>query len=255
MASALTLLLYILVSVFLVSITSMIGIFTFLFKSKDIEKIGLYFVSFAVGALFGDVFIHLMPEAFRSGVNALIGVYIVAGILFSFIVEKFIHWRHCHLSESTHHHHSSFVYMNLLGDVVHNFIDGLIIAGSYFVNVAVGVATTIAVFVHEIPHEVGNFGVLIHGGFSRGKALLFNFLTALFAIAGALLGFFMARTETLFAFLVPFAAGNLIYIAGTDLIPQLHGDTCEENELRKSAWQLVAMLVGVGLMLAMLLLE
>jgi len=212
-------------------------------------------VSFSVGALFGDVFIHLMPEAFESGINAYIGISIIAGIVFSFIVEKFIHWRHCHLPESTHHHHKPFVSMNIMGDAVHNFVDGLVIAGSYFVSIPVGIATTIAVFVHEIPHELGNYGVLIHGGMTRFKAILVNVMTALASIAGAIIGIIIVSTETVGTFLIPFAAGNLIYIAGTDLIPQLHGETCEENTVSKSIWQLVAMLLGIGIMLAMLLLE
>ncbi len=233
----------------------MIGIFTFLFNNKQLEKVGLLMVSFSVGALFGDVFIHLMPEAFKNGVNARIGIFIIAGIVFSFIVEKFIHWRHCHLPESNHHHHKPFVSMNIMGDAVHNFIDGLVIAGSYFVSIPVGIATTIAVFVHEIPHELGNYGVLIHGGMTRFKALLVNVLTAFVALLGAIIGILIARTETLSVFLIPFAAGNLIYIAGTDLIPQLHGETCEPGHVQKSIWQLIAMLLGVGIMLVMLLLE
>ena len=250
-----TLIGYSIISVLIVSITSMVGLFTFFFNNKQLEKIGLLMVSFSVGALFGDVFIHLMPEAFKNGVNAQIGVYIIAGILFSFIVEKFIHWRHCHVPESRHHHHKPFVSMNIMGDAVHNFIDGLVIAGSYAVSIPVGIATTIAVFVHEIPHEFGNYGVLIHGGMTRVKAILVNVMTACVSVIGAIIGIILVRTETIGIFLIPFAAGNLIYIAGTDLIPQLHGATCEENKVSKSVLQFVAMLIGVGLMFAMLLLE
>jgi zinc and cadmium transporter len=246
---------YILLSVIAVSITSLIGIFTFLMHTKNLNKILLYLVSFSIGALFGDVFIHLLPEAFADATNTtLIGLYVLAGILFSFSIEKFIHWRHCHTPENKHHHHS-FAYMSLVGDSVHNFIDGLIIAGAYFVSIPVGIATTVAVILHEIPQEIGDFGILLHGGFSKGKALFFNFLTALTAIAGAILGILLSRTESLVLFLIPFAAGNLIYIAGTDLIPQLHEDSCDTKMLHKGASQILIIMLGILVMMSMLLLE
>jgi zinc and cadmium transporter len=246
---------YILVSVILVSITSLIGIFTFLLHNKKLDNILLYLVSFSVGALFGDVFIHLLPEAFEGTNNStLIGIYVLTGILFSFAVEKFIHWRHCHTPEDRHHHHA-FAYMSLVGDSVHNFIDGLIIAGAYFVSIPVGIATTIAVILHEIPQEIGDFGILIHGGFSKGKALFFNFITALTAVVGAIIGIILSSTESLMIFLIPFAAGNLIYIAGSDLIPQLHNNTCEEKTIRKSTSQIMIMILGILIMMCMLLLE
>jgi zinc and cadmium transporter len=252
---------YIIVSVIAVSAVSLVGIFTFLFNNKKIDNILLYLVSFSVGAMFGDVFIHLLPNAFDGTSNhTLIGIYVLTGILFSFAVEKFIHWRHCHTPESKHHHHS-FAYVSLVGDSVHNFIDGLIIAGAYFVSIPVGIATTIAVILHEIPQEIGDFGILLHGGFSRGKALFFNFITALTAVIGAIIGIIMSNTESLMIFLIPFAAGNLIYIAGSDLIPQLHDDSsCDEIKdrkkvLRQGALQIIMIILGILIMMSMLLLE
>jgi zinc and cadmium transporter len=247
-------LLYIIVSVLIVSATSLIGILTFLIKNQNIDKIILYLVSFSVGALFGDVFIHLLPEAFKTSTNAAVGLYILAGILFSFIMEKFIHWRHCHTPESKHHHHR-LAYMNLVGDAMHNFIDGLIIAGAYFVSIPVGIATTIAVLFHEIPHELGNFGVLVYGGFSKLKALLFNFLTALTALLGAIIGILLGDAGAATTFLVPFAAGNLIYIAGTDLIPELHKTSCDDFKFSESFGQLLCIILGILIMMGMLLLE
>jgi zinc and cadmium transporter len=252
-----SIILYTLVSVFLVSIVSLIGIFTFLVRSKRLDSILLLLVSFSVGALFGDVFIHLLPEAFGdTSSNTLVGLYVLSGILFSFAVEKFIHWRHCHTPEGKHHHHS-FAYMSLVGDSVHNFIDGLIIAGAYFVSIPVGIATTVAVILHEIPQEIGDFGILLHGGFSRSKALFFNFLTALTAVAGAIIGIIMSSIESLMIFLIPFAAGNLIYIAGTDLIPQLHDSSSCDNHriIRRSASQIFIIILGIAVMMSMLLLE
>ena len=248
-----TLLLYILLSVIIVSAVSLIGISMFLIKNKNLDKILLYLVSFSVGGLFGDVFIHLLPGIYAKSQSAEISIYILAGIMFSFIMEKFIHWRHCHAPESKTHHHD-FAYMNLAGDAMHNFIDGLVIAGAYFISIPAGIATTVAVLFHEIPHEIGNFGVLVYGGFSKGKALLFNFLTALTALLGAVVGIFIGNSVSTMLILVPFAAGNLIYIAGTDLIPQLHGESCDTT-IKQSIMYLVFMLLGIVLMLGLLLLE
>lgn len=254
----LTIIVYIISSVLIVSAVSFVGALTLFFKTKNINQILLYLVSFSVGALFGDVFIHLLPEAFIDTANhTLVGIYALVGILFSFSVEKFIHWRHCHTLEGHggNGNHHAFAYMSLVGDSVHNFIDGLIIAGAYFVSIPVGIATTVAVIMHEIPQEIGDFGILLHGGFSKGKALFFNFITALTAVAGAILGILLSNTESLVIFLIPFAAGNLIYIAGSDLIPQLHTDSCDEKTIHKSASQTAIIILGILVMMSMLLLE
>jgi zinc and cadmium transporter len=262
--------LYILGSVIAVSLVSLVGAVTLFFKDRNLSKILLYFVSFSVGALFGDVFIHLIPEAFEhtleeGGEGLLIGVYILSGIVFSFVMEKFVQWRHCHHGSETHTKHNdnckdhehvhSFAYMNLIGDTMHNFIDGLIIAGSYFVSIPVGIATTVAVILHEIPQEIGSFGVLLHGGFSKAKALLFNFVTALSAILGAIVGIIFSSTEGTFMFLIPFAAGNLIYIAGTDLIPELNRHSEKEFKFKENFMHFLMILLGIGVMLLLLLLE
>src|SRR5882672_6133068 len=136
--------------------------------------------------------------------------------------------------------------MNLAADAVHNLIDGMIIGVAYLVSVPIGVATTIAVVCHEIPHELGNFVVLLHAGFQPRRALLFNFLSAVFAIAGCVISLLLgSHIESFSILLVPLAAGGFIYIAGSDLVPELH----KEANPRKSAVQLVAMGAGVGIML------
>ena len=239
---------YIILSVVFVSLISLIGIL--LLKVKNLEKILLYLVSFSIGALFGDAFIHLIPEAFEEIKPVYAGIYVLSCLLFSFMVEKFIHWRHCHVQTSKKHPHR-FVYMNLIGDGVHNFIDGLIIAGSYFVSIPVGMATTIAVVFHEIPQEIGDFGVMLYGGLSRRKALLFNFLTALTALLGALIGVILSSVDFVLNFLIPFAAGNFIYIAGTDLIPELHKDGVG----RKSFIQMFIMILGILVIFSLTFLE
>ncbi len=243
---------YTLVSVLIVSLISFVGVLTLSIKADKLKKILLYMVSFSTGALFGDAFIHLLPEVVEeTGFGLNISFYLMFGIGFSFIVEKFIHWRHCHIPTSKEHIHP-FAMMNLFGDAVHNFIDGLIIGASYLVNVPVGIATTLAVILHEIPQEIGDFGVLLHGGFSKLKALFFNFITALAAVIGAIVALVMSSyVENITIFLIPFAAGNFIYIAGSDLIPELH----KEVKVKKSLLQFIAIVLGVLIMAALLLLE
>jgi zinc and cadmium transporter len=240
-------------SVILISAVSFTGVLVLWMKDKQLEKILLYLVSFSVGGLFGDAFIHLIPEAIEEGGFGIsVSLLILMGILFSFIVEKFLQWRHCHIPTSNEHPHS-FAYMNLFGDAVHNLIDGLIVGGSYLVSIPIGISTTLAVVFHEIPQELGDFGVLIHGGFNKNKAIWFNFLTALTAILGAVIAFVAGTTmEGFIPLLVPFAAGNFIYIAGSDLIPELRKD---EPDLKKAMLQVISIVLGVAVMLLVLLLE
>jgi len=240
-------------SVLVVSLISIIGIATLWLKEQQLKKILLYMVSFSAGALFGDAFIHLIPEAIEeTGFGLSISLLILFGILFSFIVEKFLCWRHCHIPTSSEHPHS-FAYMNLFGDAIHNLIDGLIIGGSFVFSISLGIATTLAVIFHEIPQELGDFGVLIHGGFSKKKALWFNLLTALTAVFGTLLALVLgSNLEGFTPLLLSFAAGNFIYIAGSDLIPELRKD---EANLKKSAMQIISITFGVCTMLLLLLLE
>lgn len=241
--------LYSLVSVFVVSLISFAGLLTFRLKVDRLRQILLYFVSFSAGGLFGDAFIHLIPEAVEeSGFGMHISMYILVGITASFVAEKFLQWRHCHIPTSKEHPHP-FAYMNLFGDAVHNFIDGLIIGGSYLASIPLGIATTLAVIFHEIPQEIGDFGVLVYGGFARSKALFLNFATALTAMFGTIIALsvgFLFQGSALF--LVPFAAGNFIYIAGSDLIPELHK---QEPKLLKSTLQLITFILGILVLLSL----
>lgn len=244
---------YSLTSVIIVSLVSFIGIFTIAIRQDTLKKFLIYFVSFSAGALFGDVFIHLLPEIIEDYDFGLkISLYIIFGVIFSFIVEKIIHYKHHHKGyiEIYRHHHpkeiSPFARMNILGDALHNFIDGLIIGGSYLIGIRAGVATTLAVILHEIPQEVGDFGVLLKGGFSRAKALLINFITALTAIAGVIISLLLDSYITnATVFLIAFSAGTFIYIAGSNLIPELHKDI----EFNVSAFQTITFILGIGIML------
>jgi len=240
---------YTLISVAIVSLMGFAGALTLPLKAETLKKVVLFLVSFAAGALFGDAFIHLLPEAVeRSGFTPIISLSLIAGLLAFFVLEKIICWRHCHVETSEEHPHP-FAWMNLIGDGFHNFIDGMVIAGSYLVNPQIGFATTIAVVLHEIPQEIGDYGVLIHGGFARITALLMNFGVQLTAIIGALFILTLnLNTEGLTSFLIPFTAGGFIYIAGSDLIPEMH----KEMGAFRSAMQLLSLVLGIALMLALL---
>tara|TARA_Y100000310_G_C20630848_1_gene788590 strand:- start:981 stop:1736 length:756 start_codon:yes stop_codon:yes gene_type:complete len=243
---------YSIISVLLVSIISIIGVVFFSVRIKTLKKVMIYMVSFSAGALFGDVFIHLLPEiAEEVGFGLNISIYVLVGIIFSFIVEKIIHWRHCHHPHDEEHNHT-LATMNIFGDFVHNFIDGIIIGVSYLVSIPVGIATTVAVVLHEIPQEIGEFGVLIHSGYTRKKALFFNFIVSLSAVIGVIASLILNNSmEGVTTFMIPFAAGSFIYIAGSDLIPELH----KEVELKKSIYQLISFVLGIGIMILLLLLE
>lgn len=244
--------LYSLVSVVIVSLISIVGVLAFLLSHERLRSLLLYMVSFSVGGLFGDAFIHLIPEAVEEvGFGLNMSLCILFGLVSSFIMEKFLQWRHCHIPTSAEHPHP-FAYMNLFGDAVHNFIDGLLIAGSYLASLPVGIATTLAVIFHEIPQEIGDFGVLVYGGFSRSKALLFNFLSAITAIIGALVFLILSPyIKEYTIYLLPFAAGEFIYIAGSDLVPELH----KETNPSKSTLQLIAFIFGLVILSLLIFLE
>ena len=239
--------LYAIGSVLLVSLFSLVGILLLLLREKILNYVVILLVSFSSGSLFGNAFIHLLPETVaRNGFTVWVSIFTLSGIAGCFVVEKFVHWRHVH--SPAHEEVEAFAYMNLLGDAVHNLLDGVVIVSAYALDISVGVATTIAILFHEIPQEMGDFGVLVHGGLSRKKALFFNFVTALTALIGALLTMVLINfAQQLTVFLIPFSAGTFIYIAGSDLIPQLH----KENEIRDSLLQLVFFSLGISVMLVL----
>jgi zinc and cadmium transporter len=238
-------------SVVIVSLISLVGIIALLLN-KDVKKITFLLVSFAVGGLFGDAFIHLLPESFEQIDNKVeIAILILAGILIFFVLEKFLRWRHYHLSENEQHI-QPVVTMNLVGDAVHNLIDGMVIGASYLISVPLGFTTTLAIVLHEIPQEMGDFGILIHGGLSVKKALAFNLLSASAAIIGTVLSLTIGpHVQGYTVSLVPITAGGFIYIAGSDLIPELQHDV----KLNKSVLQFAMILIGLGIMAALVFLE
>lgn len=239
-------LVWVLLSTFIVSLLSFIGILTLILKERWLDRILMILVAFSAGALVGGAFLHLIPEAMENfgGSGAFTGlfVYVLIGFVLFFLIEKILHWRHCHKGECKVH---TFAQMNLFGDGIHNFIDGLVIAAGFAVDTNLGIVTTLAVALHEIPQEIGDFGVLVYGGYSRVKALFWNFGSALMAMLGGIVGYFLTEyTEKSVMFLLPFAAGGFIYIAASDLIPEIR----KEPGLGKSLLNFGFFLLGILLM-------
>ncbi|HTL47950.1 MAG TPA: ZIP family metal transporter, partial [Verrucomicrobiae bacterium] len=209
----------------------------------------LYLVSFAVGALFGDAVIHILPESYEQlGRGLDTSLWVMGGILGFFLLEKFLRWRHCHVMTPEEEHLHPVVSMNLVGDFVHNFIDGLMIGVSYSASLALGLTTTLAVLFHEIPQEIGDFGILVHGGLPPRKAIFYNLLSSFGAFVGVALALIVGvHVRSFGAILLPITAGGFIYIAGSDLIPELHHDV----DIRTSSGQLIMIVLGVAVMAAL----
>ncbi len=239
-------------SVILVSLVSMVGVFTLSIKEDKIRKYIFLLVSLAVGALLGDAFIHLIPEAFEKNTNTVVvSLLIISGILVFFVLEKFLHWHH-HGDDTEEDAIHPVGQLVLFSDAVHNFIDGIIIGTSFAASTHLGVATTVAVVLHEIPQEIGDFAVLIHSGYTRKRALWLNFLSALAAVLGTVVAFiFGGAGESFTNIVLPIAAGGFIYIAVADLIPELH----KTKIVKQSLLQFLSLLLGVALMLSLLFLE
>ncbi len=248
---------YSITSVILVSLISLVGVFTLSINEKVLRKYTYLLVSLAVGALLGGAFIHLIPESFEKIQNStIISLELIGGIILFLILEKFLHFHHhtgdvCENTKDGKHIHP-VGHMILIADGVHNFIDGIVIGASYLISIEAGIATTIAIVLHEIPQEISDFGVLLHAGYTKAKALLVNFLSALTAIVGTIIVLFAGSSSQEFIrWLPPIAAGSFIYIAMSDLIPEMH----KNKSVKESILQIVTVLVGVGMMLLLLVLE
>ncbi len=234
---------WILASTTLVSLISLVGIFTLSIKGNLLHKILFCLIGFSAGALIGGAFLHILPECLENNKSTTVFSYLIFGIIVFFLMERYLHWRHCHEQGACKIH--AFTYLNLVGDGFHNFIDGMVIAASFMVSLKLGFVTTLAIILHEIPQELGDFAVLVYGGFSKKKALLFNFASALMAVIGAVTGYFIADIIGDFTnFILPFTAGGFIYIATSDLIPELH----KENDLKRATAAFFAFLLGIAFM-------
>ena len=233
-----SLFLYIILASVAASLVSFVGGVLAVFNEERIRRLTHYIISFAVGALLSVAVLDLIPEAAKLGSLEGILPYVLAGVLLFFIVEKFLFWYHCHEGECPVHTYS---YLILWGDFLHNFIDGIIITLTFWADVRLGVLTTIAVILHEIPQEIGDFGILIHGGFSRTKALFYNFLSSLSVILGAVLTYWAgALLEPFLPVGIAITAGAFIYLAAVDLMPELH----EATGVKHAIIQVVFMVLG-----------
>jgi len=226
-----------------VSLISFIGIFGLLLNEKVLNEILILLVGISAGALIGGAFLHLLPEALEKSNTTFPYLYLIFGFILFFIMERYLLWRHCHEGKCEVHPVS---YLNLMGDGVHNLIDGIIIGASFAVGIKFGIVTTLAIILHEIPQEIGDFGVLVYGGMNKYKALFYNFLSALTAIIGSVIGYaFAAQAGSFTKFILPFAAGGFIYIAACDLIPEIH----KQADTKKATLSMLFFAAGIILML------
>lgn len=214
------------------------GLFFLFFKK--INKILIYLVAFTTGALLGGAFFHFLPEAIEELLIIKTAVLTIFGFLLFLLLERVLHWHHCHDGKCDHVFH----YLILYGDAIHNFIDGLIIAGSFIISIPLGIITSLLILAHELPQEIGDFGVLIYGGFSKSKALFYNLLSQLTAVLGGIIGFLFLRGDGLVVYLLPIAAGSFLYIAIADLIPEIY----KEKNPRKIFINIMMIILGLGVL-------
>lgn len=235
-------LLYSIIATTVVSLISLIGIFFIKIKDEKLNKILLSLIGFSAGSMMGGAFLHLLPEAEEELSMMQIGLLILFGFAIFFILERILHWQHCH---EGHCHVHTFAYTNLIGDGLHNFLDGIVIAAAFAAGPSVGIATTLAVILHELPQEISDYGVLIYAGFTKKKALFYNFASAILAVIGAIFGSLLANQAAGFVpYFLPIAAGGFIYIAASDLIPELH----KEEKLHKALFSFSMFILGIILM-------
>ncbi len=236
---------YALLAVTIVSLLSLLGAIFITFQRKLLDSLTTYLLAFSSGILLGTTFYDLIPEGFKD-LQTSVYTWVIVGIVTFFILEKFIHW-HSHVDEGKMEIPSKkhVAYLTLIGDGVHNFLDGAIIGVTFLTSIPLGIATTIAVIAHEIPHELSDFFLLIYGGLTNKKALWYNFLSGLTSILGTVVIFIFSKDIlTISPYLIGFAAGNFLYIASSDLIPELH----EKRNVNISIMQTVFLIAGIGLM-------
>jgi zinc and cadmium transporter len=247
-----------LVSVVAISLVSLIGVLTLSMDERRLSQLSLVLVSFAVGALLGDAFIHLIPASFeRSTAAGTLGssLLVLSGMLLFFVVEKLL--RHLHGPIYRQHHpgeasRPELAVINVIGDGVHNFIDGVLVGASYLASPVLGLSTTVAVLLHEIPQELGDFGILIHSGLPVRRAILVNLASASAAILGTIATLVLGTTTRLLTdTLIPITAGGFVYIAAADLVPELQHD----RSLRGLAIQTMLIAAGILVMASLTAIE
>ncbi|MDP1709651.1 MAG: ZIP family metal transporter [Candidatus Komeilibacteria bacterium] len=246
-------LLNIILATFSVSLISFVGLVVFFPRARQKSWVRR-FIGLATGTLLASAFFDLLPESIEAFGDAQQALKIVlVSIILFFIIEKMVHYHHCNCpDEAPRHGRTHLAVTNLVGDGIHNFIDGTIIAGAFLTSPWLGLTTTLAVALHEIPQEVADFSILIYSGFSRLRAIIFNLTFGLTSVLGGILVFFLAAKLTaIVPFLLAVAAGNFIYLAMADLIPELQS----ENNPRYIWWQLAWIAAGIGIIFLLELLS
>jgi zinc and cadmium transporter len=239
------------IAVFVVSLLSLIGIFALSLREKTLHNALLILIAFSAGSILEVAYFDLLPEAVELVEGSIVFVYITFGFIMFFFLERFIYWYHGHGHEADITTEAAnkasmriFAFLNLLGDGIHNFIDGMVIAASFFVGFPVGLAATVAVIFHELPQEMGDYGILVYTGFKRSRALLLNFVVALTVVLGGISGaFFMEMIEALSGLLMALSVGGFIYLAASELIPEMQ----KEKSFKKSAVQFFMFILGIFL--------
>jgi zinc and cadmium transporter len=235
---------WILLATFVNALIAFVGIITLWCKEKTLSKMLFILVAFSAGTLLGGAFLHIAAEAIEMIEANLVFLLMITGFSAFFLLERFVYWHHCHDGKCDVH---PFTYLILFGDGIHNFIDGIIIAASFLINPAFGIITTLIIISHEVPQEIGDFGVLIYGGMKKRKALTYNFVSQLAAVLGGMIGFIASSTMNLSAFVLPFAAGGFIYIAASDLIPELHKEIDRKKSILSFAFFIIGILFMLGI--------
>ena len=210
---------WILVGGVLMSAIALVGSLTLLLRPRTLDRIVMPLVAFAAGSLLGGAFFHMLPAALSARAAERVFLWTMAGFTLFFVLEQFLHWHHCHRAEAGCR--KPLTYLVLLGDGLHNLLGGIGVAGVFLMDFRLGITAWLAAAAHEVPQELGDFGVLIHGGWSRSRALLFNFISGSTFLLGALATYFASRAIDV-GFLVAFAAGNFLYIAASDLVPEVN---------------------------------
>lgn len=224
------------------SAIAMVGSVTLVLKPATLDRLLLPLVAFAAGSLIGGAFFHMLPAAIDANADILgIGVAVVTGFTVFFVLEQVLHWHHCHRARSDCK--QPLTYLILIGDALHNFLGGLAIAGTFLIDVRLGITSWLAAAAHEVPQELGDFGVLVHGGWSKRRALLFNVFSGLTFLLGGLLAYGLSFQMDV-SWLIPFAAGNFLYIGASDLVPEVN----KHDNHKANAVHLLAFVLGVALL-------
>jgi zinc and cadmium transporter len=224
------------------SALALVGSVTLVLEARTLERLLLPLVAFAAGSLLGGAFLHMLPAATRAFADdSTVFVWTMAGFTLFFVLEQFLHWHHCHHARAACK--EPLTYLILIADGLHNFLGGLAVGGAILIDVRIGLVAWLAAAAHEVPQELGDFAVLVHGGWRQGRALVFNFLSGLTFLLGGILAY-LASFHVDVAFLVPFAAGNFIYIGASDLVPEVN----RHDRSGVNALHFAAFAAGVGLL-------